>query len=809
MRPMREWMWMGMAGLAIGVLTASPARAQRGGRPPPLQVPAPQPPADLSMVLPPDTPGVLRPGATELQLQAARIRSVQSLEGLRQRPRLQLGADAVDLAPLLASPDALPNVAARLRASPDVAIVLGEDSRVYEIDEGVLVRSVVAYRLKPFACTDAPRRRQVQAVGLACPERRSPQAVMAALADPSNPGFVADPRRRAALALRIADADKASRARIDAGVATLRTQLADPAARAKIAAELGAADADRLAGLDAAALEAELAAMQETRIEQVVFVPRERRMDAKRFPNAVAIGGAQREGATRTALMNVLPPPPKTVQAKHSIGPEIFLTGFTLGSQYEWRERVQVTIRWCLLGCAETYYAEAFARLGYGFGLRFPIRFDADYAYSRTGNAAAAATLLPRFEPINGGPGDYAASGLRTEHLYGGKEFVAELSAGAGFGYKVPFFGSNSVSEEVKLDFTQMLPGDFKGGQFDPPAPGEQGPSAEQVFETVDLLGGRANFGIVGAQAFPAVKVSLSSGALRLTLNDNVNASTIEPVSGTPVDLGVNTQHASNFTIGAPVYNVGLKLTPGLQARLFVDVSVWRYDWRPTLWFPQLAVVLPPGGMDFACHADTTCARSWHLTQAAATQTGAEGATFLLGLDQWATDFDAEWLPQCTDDICRTALKFLKLGTTLRAKQMLDANPKLEFKEVASLFAEAAVQAKAIVHESQVRLTQKAGQGWAILAQEIWSKRCSDLPCVQNVGKLAKEMVQAAVDLQKQMPDESSLAVQGKVGPVYGKKFQAEIDASRARAVAAALSKLPPVGPVQPGPVIIAPTPKP
>lgn len=812
MRSTRGWMRMGMAGVAIAMGTVLPAQAQRGGRPPPLQVPAPEPPADLRVVLPPETPGFLRPGSTEVQLQGSRIRSVQLLEGLRQRPRLQLGRDSVDLRPLLQSPQALVNVATRLRAAPTVAAVLGEDSRVYEIEEGVLVRSVLAYRLKPFACSDVASRRQVHAAGVRCMDRRSPEAAIAAFSDPSDPRFVADPRRRAELVQRAKEAAKATRARIDAGIATLRAQLADPAARAKIAAEVGAAEAQRLAGLDAAALEAEVANAHEARIEQAVFLPREKRFDAGRFPAAVRLGGTLPAGTTPAVLMKTLPPPPKPVSANYTLDPVIYLTGFTLGREHEWRERVQTTIKWCLFGCSETYYAEVFATLGYGFGLRFPIRFDADYAYKRVGTAPATASLVPRFDPINGGPADYAASGLPAEKHFGAKEFVAEVSAGAGFNYKVPLFGSGGTSFGLKLDFTETLPAPFTGGQFEPPAPGEPGPTAEKVFEDFDLLGGRAHFGVVGAQAFPAVKFGLRSDALRFTLHDNVAGTTTEPVSGQSMPLALTEGQAANFTVGSPVYNLGFEVTPGLQARLFIDIEVWSYNWRPTLWFPQLSVVLPPGGVDFACHADTTCARSWHLTQKGAVvseQAGGQLTGFLLALDQWGTRFDKEWPPQCTDEICRTALNFLKLGTTLKAKQMLDGNPGLQFNEADSPFAEAALQAKAIVHESQVRLTQKAGQGWAILAQEIWSKRCSDLLCVQNVGKLAKEMVQAAVDLQKQMPEESSLAVQGKVGPVYGKKFQAEIDASKARAVAAMLSKLPPVGPAQPGPVIIVPPPKP
>ena len=34
---------------------------------------------------------------------------------------------------------------------------------------------------------------------------------------------------------------------------------------------------------------------------------------------------------------------------------------------------------------------------------------------------------------------------------------------------------------------------------------------------------------------------------------------------------------------------------------------MWSDSWNPTLWFPQLTVDLPPNGIDFGCHAGTTC----------------------------------------------------------------------------------------------------------------------------------------------------------------------------------------------------------
>jgi hypothetical protein len=792
--------------LGAAMLLAAPVAAQRGGRPPPPSAAiAPQAPVDLGASVP-ATAVIVRPGSTETRLQSVRVREVRSLESLRQRPELRLDRDRVDLRPLLTNASALPNVAARLRALPSV-VVLGEEARVYELDEGIVVRSVLAYRHKPGSCSDAIRRRAVAAAGARCMERRTPQAIAAAFSDPRDPRFIADPRMRMARVRQAEAAAAETREQIDADIATLRARLADPAGRAAIAAEIGGAEAARLAALDPVALEAEVANAHETRIEQVVFVPREGRLDAQRFPAAARLGGPPVPAPSGTGAGTPSPATQKEIKADYSIDPVIYLTGFTLGRDYEWRERVETTISWCLVGCKKTYYAEAYAGFGYGFGLRFPIRFSADYAYRRAADGSASAELTPRFEPINGAASDYRASGLPEEKLFEGKEFVAQFGAWAGFGYKVPVFGAGHVGAELDFDFTDDLPGDFRDGQFDPPTPGQPGPHADKIFETVDLLGGRANFGVVGAQVFPAVRFSLRSDALRFSLTDNVApARTVQPESGTAIPLNVSAAQTANFTVESPVYNLGFQLTPGLQARLFIDVEVWSHDWRPTLWFPELAVVLPPGGVDFACHADTTCSRTWHLKQSGAIASTGASSGYMLAVEKWAAGFDADWLSQCADEICRTGMKFVRLNAVLRMQQALAADPNLAFRADAVPLTEAASHARTLVHESHARLTQKASHGWTILAQAVWTKRCSDLPCVQNVATLAAQMGQAAVDLQKQRPDDSSLAVQGEVNRAYGKKFQAEIDASTARTVAAALQKLP-AKPVTPSPIILAPKP--
>jgi hypothetical protein len=52
---------------------------------------------------------------------------------------------------------------------------------------------------------------------------------------------------------------------------------------------------------------------------------------------------------------------------------------------------------------------------------------------------------------------------------------------------------------------------------------------------------------------------------------------------------------------------------------VFVDVAVWSDQWAWPVLFPQLAISLPPGGLNFSCHANTTCVIDFQPAYNAAT----------------------------------------------------------------------------------------------------------------------------------------------------------------------------------------------
>ncbi|TZF90237.1 hypothetical protein [Cognatilysobacter lacus] len=758
-----------------------------------------QPPATV-VAVPPSSAVILRPGSNLAVVKSLQVRREYAIPTLRAQPVVALGRGHVNLAPLLANPRAPFNIAQHLRTQPQLADVTVDETQVLEIDQGLVVRSLIGYRLHTGVCTDPARSAKLASSGVHCFGRLDDSARAAAFANPADAHYVADPQRRAIAIQRAEQKAAAVRAKVTQDIASLRVALADPTKRAAIDAKIGASESARLAKLDDAQLEQEVVNAGETRVEQVMFVPASGRADPTRFAKVADFGSALSKAGSSTPsphaqLVDKAAPVVEIVKPEPTdatVEPHVFLTGFTLGRAYEWRQRVETTISWCLFGCDETYFAELYAGFDYGFGLRFPVVVGGQYHYPGSGTTA---TFTPDVRSLDGNAGDYASAGLESGKLFDGKELVAQFGAYAGANYDVPFAGSGGVEFKVGKDFTDGLPAPFTHGQFRPPMPGQDLAGDPIVFDDFDLIGGRANFGVAGGQVFPAVKVSLHSDSLRLKLHDNNGPGGDVPMDTAtgPIKLHVDPKTmSSDFTVGSPVYNLGFLLTPGLDARLFIDIEVWSDHWDWPIWFPELAVELPPGGVDFACHDGTVCSRHYHYAASEASQ-NAWAEIFGAKLEGWGKDFDSRWLQQCTDDICRTGIKLVRTNAVLLGKQKVSTEPGAEFEAMSPAFANAEATANTLVLEGQMRLTQQAGKGWSTLAQAVWSKKCADLPCMDKVASLSSQMTQAAIDRQAAEPDASSLQVQGEVGREYGPKFQAEIDASTARASRHVPVQLPPL----------------
>lgn len=790
--------------LVCAGMTALPAAAQQNPTPRPvLRVPNPAPvrlqPRPIQRVpqvqqreiVPPaevstrqTRPSVtLRAGPDSATIRSLRVKRQMPLAQVRAAPVFALGRARVNMAPVLGNQRALFNVAQRMREQPALTEVLADDTQFYEIDQGLIIRSFLTYRIKPGVCS-GPSARGVQArTGVSCATAYTDASRAAAFANPRDPHYVADARRRGAAVAEARAKSAVVDAELNKQVADIRASLADPARRGGFVTELGAAEAARLATLTDDQLKSEIVNSGETSIEQTMFVPGVDKGDTLTLSPAAL----QLMGKHTTLAWSQMPP----LSVNKQLEQRIFLTGFTLGRDYEWKQRVETTIKMCLVGCKKTYFAEVFAGFGYGFGLRFPIQLGGTYDYQ-----AGAAKVTTTFSPINGNEAQYAATGLAGDKLFGGKELVAQVTAHAGAAFNLPFVGSNSIDVPIKLDFTEYLGGDFANGQFTPPAPGAANPpKMEKIFDTLDLIGGRANFGILGAQVFPAVRVELTSDSLTFKLHDFIrNSDTLLSSSGQVTTLGVDpNDKSSRFSIGDPAYNLGFTITPGINARLFIDIAVWSHNWDLPVWFPQLAITLPPDGVTFGCHEGTVCSRNYRYSPTGQSESDGASGAFELELETWGNNFDAKWLPECSDETCQIGIRFVRLGTILSARQKHNANGSLTMASFAGSFAQAESQAKELVTDSQIRQTQKASNSFGILAQAVWSKRCSDKICLDKVKGITAFYVLEINAQQKQHPEKSTQQILGEVGKKFAPVYQAEIDASKARAAAAEAAAKPPL----------------
>ena len=675
-----------------------------------------------------------------------------------------IGKTRVDFRPMVQNPKALVNIAKKLRALPTQVEVCADVLEAMEIKQGLVVRSLLTYRILPGACRDEERRAKLAGSGVSCFTRSSAAQREAGFGNVRNIRYVPDPGDRAkALAASRLQASQVN-ADIDRSVADFHRQLNDPAQRAEIAAEIGDAELARLDALDDSALAGELANAAETKVEQIAFIPQVD--DAKRTFKPLGVS------------IDAIKPPPPPVDIEYDIGNYVFLAGFTLGKQYEWKQRVDTTIKWCLLGCKKHYYAELFAGFEYGFGLRIPMRFGG--TYNPSSGITDKARLTVKLAPIDGSVADYKAAGLADSKLYEGKELVAEVWAHAGASAKLPIVGvlGPVVPIQIGQDFTDALPAPLAHGQWTPPTPGVSSsePEIVHVFEDVDLIGGRANFGILGGKLLPAVKVRLHSEEMSLTLKDSDGQSYPLTSNGQLVNVAVDpSDKSSSFTVGDPLYNLGFNVTPGITARLFIDLAVWSNNWDWPIWFPQLAVDLPPGGVDFACHEGTVCTRKFRFNQNGA-QTEFEGQ-----LEKWAKGFDPLWVPKCLDDPCELGIRLIRQGVLFSGRHKLADNPDITIGAMKAEFINANINAQKVVTESLARKAQAASNSWGVIAQAIWTKQCNDSLCYDTVTALAAQMGTRARAIAKENPSQSSLWVSQQVNKEFVPQFQQAVNESKVR----------------------------
>jgi hypothetical protein len=711
---------------------------------------------------------ILKPGSNEQILSSLEVIRTLDLATLTANPTMTLGATTFDFNPMLQNPKSIPNIAKNLRKLSNLVDVRPNTGQLtaYQTDRGFVVRSELAYGLKPGACRTAANRALIANAGISCFIYKDPNTRDAAFSNPEAVEYVENPAARAnAIAEAHAQAETTA-ADIAKNIAEFRNMLKDPAQRGEMTASVGESELARMEQLDDTALAGELANLHDVAISETGFMP----IFNPNFVIDPTIFADRQRADKLVAADKQLAAP--TEPNTYDIPDEIFLTGFTLGSKDEWRKGISTTIKWCFIGCKRTYYVEAWAGFEYGFGLRFPMKFGGTYNYVAGGLSANLNPL--KLTMFDGNADDYRKAGLKEDLVFNGKEFVAQFGANAGFAANLPFLPLIKPPElNPKFDFTELDEFPWKGGNVTPPNKGEDTPPKEVFFRQVDLLNNIANLGFVSVKIHPGVQVSLSSDDMSLTVNgtkiDNKTKDLALPMDGTGI---------SSFTAKDPFYNIGLTLTPGLEARLTLDLAVWSNSLEWPVWFSAAKITWPPGGKTFSCHEGTSCSRDFMLSR--------DGAVtpFRRDLKNWGLAFDAQWLPKCLDAICTTSVKLKRYDTVEWGFAQEAASPDITMATIATELSDARNAAAKYYDQSVLRKAQKSSDTSSAMgnfAQAIYTPQCKDSLCADNVAALAAQMGPTASEATKLDPTMDAATVNKMVNKEFGPKFVAEVDASKMR----------------------------
>ncbi len=662
---------------------------------------------------------LIKPGRFSDQLKSLGPTRGITLAQLQSNPRFTIGKTQVDMTRVLANPQSVARRATALSQLTDSVRINNTTFEATEVKSGLLVRSFVNYTLRPGACTVQARRVKLEAAGVRCAAPMTKAERDKAYSTPGNARYIADPALRAE-ALKAAEDDARQLAQ---DVTALRGDLKIPQLRAEMVAAIGEEEVKRLESLSDADLAAEIANSGDTKMEDVAYIPVNDA--AQSFAPAVKLGLAP-------------PPLPPEVKKEYDLGTNYFLAGFTFGREYEWRLRVEQRINRCLIGCAKTYYVEAFAGFNYGLGLRFPIELTGSALYTKSPSGAVTASVTPKIRTLDGNAEHYLAAGLPPEKLFNAQEFVAQFGAHAGFGFDVPFYPSLSVAFAREIDFTDYLDGQFKGGNFLPPVKGKP-LTADINIPDIDLIGGRANFGFVGAQVFPAARVTLASDELSLMLvdkNGGPPVKLLQDQAPVPIPMKTNTAtDAMEFDIKDPLYKLTMTIEPGINARVFVDVGLWGKSWDMPVYFPSLAVTVPSQGVTFGCHDGTVCTRSFNLAPDIK-----EAATN--DLARWAHNFEKKWFASCPDSTCEKEIRTTRRAVEVTVKAKIakgEATANLrDTDSIAKLF-------DGVERDAAKSWGRGMLRRFSVEFEPTWAGKCPDNAC-RNALKTLRTQAEAKLN---------------------------------------------------------------
>ena len=290
---------------------------------------------------------------------------------------------------------------------------------------------------------------------------------------------------------------------------------------------------------------------------------------------------------------------------------ESFLAGFTLGQEFKWERRWN-------FGCG---FLRLTYTVGYGFGLRIPLRLEGSLTPTRIERSAVDdpgrdLTLSLRAAALDGDENYYRSVGIPSTQLFGGQEFV--LEAGARFSYKLYALGKDWVKGSLddgafsrSCDFTPPLGGASRE-LFSIDIP----PEVTQTTLSASALKGYLQLGFVmlgsgtalSQSTLMADNATVAQKSLQMLNSASVTeALRLQPLSaGSP---GTVQEQKYGLRIDAPQYF--LTLLPTARVRVGMSISAGRLKRSVNTDWINI-VTLNLGQIKLSPHAGTRAYYEWN-----------------------------------------------------------------------------------------------------------------------------------------------------------------------------------------------------
>lgn len=241
---------------------------------------------------------------------------------------------------------------------------------------------------------------------------------------------------------------------------------------------------------------------------------------------------------------------------------------------------------WCT-----TYYIQPYYTYSYLFGLRVPLRLEAESFGLIAQDDRITGELSVSLTPFDGSAADYRAAGLPNNLVYGGRELLAVVchkDCSAGLDADIPGPDVHIEGTVGEIDLLSKIGGK---DNFKPPDVDQRERIADRTLD-IDLLGGEADFGFVGAKVNPYLRIIMTGRDKSIKVDQTPDdgcspqGEKLEhnerrndfgpPPQGIPINLNNNNERVM---IKHPAYTFNLQFTVGIEPRTWIDLYLWDHTW--------------------------------------------------------------------------------------------------------------------------------------------------------------------------------------------------------------------------------------